>query len=807
MVGRALFALVLMAIGTSTLGQEASLHLLVLDGTTHAPLSGVSVWTEAPRHILQSTNGKGKTHFEGLETATWTLTCIHAGYASHSWQVSLEGGVVSDTLRLQPLKLDLGVAQVEARANPLHLPSISAGAIFSGMKSHLVRPLERGSDLSQARQVYAKIPGLNIWESDGAGIQLGIGGRGLSPNRTSHFNVRQNGFDISADPLGYPESYYTPPLEAVDLIEVVRGAGAMQYGTQFGGLINFKMKQASGQDSLQLRLGQRLGSFGDSDSLLAAYTSTAALSVIRPRGLRAFVFYQRKQGTGWRPNSGYLVHTVHANAQLAKNNHAWNLEFTHMNYLAKQSGGLLDIQFERDPRASYRNRNWFGVNWNLAALHHAYRFSPLTQWRTTVFGLRAERKALGFLGAAGRLDHADQPRDLIWGRFRNAGVESRLMHRVLIKDRMAVLLGGVRAFYGNTNAKQGQAPTGHAADFSLTDPTTFAGSDYTLPNLNIAVFTQAIVPLTDNLNLTPGLRWEWINTQASGQILQTVVNGAGTIIDDTTFTDSRNRTRHFLLGGIGLSWKPSPHLEIYANAVQNYRAINFSDIQVQGLSVVVDPEISDERGANIDLGFRGELAEGVHIDISGFVLIYRDRIGAYNTKIPDPILVERIVRFRTNIADANIAGIEALLDLSHRFGKIKVDGFVNAAFTRGRYHSATEAAFDGRLVELVPAVNSKVGLGIRRERWHAHAQLSYTSEQFSDATNAVQTPGAVDGVIPAYNVLDLGLNWKAQHFEIGLNINNVLDARYFTRRASGYPGPGIIPSDGRMVALSVWYTL
>ena len=65
---------------------------------------------------------------------------------------------------------------------------------------------------------YAKIPGLNIWESDGAGIQIGLGGRGLNPSRNFNFNTRQNGYDISADALGYPESYYSPPSEAIDEI-------------------------------------------------------------------------------------------------------------------------------------------------------------------------------------------------------------------------------------------------------------------------------------------------------------------------------------------------------------------------------------------------------------------------------------------------------------------------------------------------------------------------------------------------------------------------------------------------------------
>ena len=44
-------------------------------------------------------------------------------------------------------------------------------------------------------------PGLNIFQNDDAGLQLNIGGRGLDPNRTSNFNTRQNGYDISAATL------------------------------------------------------------------------------------------------------------------------------------------------------------------------------------------------------------------------------------------------------------------------------------------------------------------------------------------------------------------------------------------------------------------------------------------------------------------------------------------------------------------------------------------------------------------------------------------------------------------------------
>ncbi|MGK0386651.1 MAG: Fe(3+) dicitrate transport protein, partial [Patiriisocius sp.] len=122
------------------------------------------------------------------------------------------------------------------------LREVEGTAIYAGKKSEVVVLDNLTVNLASgnARQIYAQVVGLNIYENNDAGLQLNIGGRGLDPNRTSNFNTRQNGYDISADVLGYPESYYTPPAEAIEKIEVLRGAASLQYGTHFGGLINFK---------------------------------------------------------------------------------------------------------------------------------------------------------------------------------------------------------------------------------------------------------------------------------------------------------------------------------------------------------------------------------------------------------------------------------------------------------------------------------------------------------------------------------------------------------------------------------------
>lgn len=794
--------------------QTCTLTLSLRDSTSENSLSGVLVWAESPRFMDAVTGAKGTCAFGGLEPGEWRFRCVHSGYMATTLLVEIgEVAEQSVNLTLIPLEFDLGTAQVEGRANRemISLRPVEAGSVFSGMKSHLIRPEARAANVTSSRQVYAKVPGLNIWESDGAGIQLGIGGRGLSPNRTSHFNVRQNGFDISADPLGYPESYYTPPLEAVERIDVVRGAGALQYGTQFGGLINFRMKHAHPGDSLMVRIKQTFGTYGLRDTIspaLASSNSVVHAQGSLPSGVTYLGFYQHKRGAGWRPNGDYRVHTGHVNFQYAPSDRSeWGVEFTHMDYLAQQSGGLLDSQFEQDPRRAFRERNWFAVNWNLAAVHNVTQFSPLTEWRTTAFGLSASRKALGFLGQAGRVDFEENPRDLIWGEFRNMGVESRLLHRVNVRERIAVLLVGARVFQGNSHARQGVAPAGTDPTFTFSDPETFAGTDYRFPNTNVALFTQNIIPLGKHLSLTPGVRLEHISTRANGTVRETVLNGAGQIVDDTLYTDTRERARTFVLAGMGLSYQPSPDFELYANAVQNYRAINFSDIQVQGLSIVVDPNIQDERGANLDLGVRGDLNGSVQYDISGFALFYRDRIGAFNTAIPDPILVQRVIRYRTNISDARILGVEGLIQGTIRLWEDPdaphLHWFINGALTEGKYLTSEESAFSGNQVELVPAVTSKVGAAFEWQELTLSTQYTYTSEQFTDATNAQRTPGAVDGLVPAYAVLDFGAKWVRGRVTLEANLNNALNTPYFTRRAAGYPGPGIIPADGRAFFLGV----
>jgi Fe(3+) dicitrate transport protein len=675
------------------------------------------------------------------------------------------------------------------------LKQVEGTAIYAGKKSEVIvlDDVNGNTATNNSRQVYAKVAGLNIWESDNAGMQLGIGGRGLSPNRVSNFNTRQNGYDISADALGYPESYYTPPTEALERIEVVRGAASLQYGTQFGGFINFKMKQGPSDKKIQITARQTLGSFG----FYNTFTSLGGTV----KKLNYYTFYQYKQGDGWRPNSHFNVHTAFGglNYQVTKKLKL-SVEYTFMDYIAQQPGGLTDRQFIADPQQSNRTRNWFKVNWNLGAFVLDYEINENSRINWRSFGLYAQRDALGNLT---RIDRPDDfaNRNLLQDKFRNYGSELRYLTQYKFLNYRSAFLIGTRYYKGLTYRKQGLANNSANPDFYYLNPDNLENSNYTFPSNNISFFTENIFRITPKLNITPGLRWEYINTNSDGYYREESRDLAGNILYARDVTDERSSIRSFLLAGIGVGYKVKPYLELYSNISQNYRSINFNDMRVVNPNAKVDPNLKDETGYSADMGFRGNIKQLFNFDVSCFYLKYNDRIGAIQ-KVDN--ISYQIIRYRTNVSDSRNMGLESFaeLDVFKLFSKKNVNTgislFGNYSFINAEYINSKEPSVkDGNKVELVPQQILRAGITFSYKSFKCTYQYAYTAEQFTEATNAIKTTSAVDGLIPSYRVMDLSLSYSYKILMLTTGVNNLANSMYFTRRADGYPGPGIIPSDGR----------
>jgi Fe(3+) dicitrate transport protein len=765
---------------------------------------------------LETSNSNGFFKFENLTAGTYSLVVF-----AYEYEILEQELVLADdqtlTIRLEPLKTQ-NLSEVvltrkrEAVFALKQLKKVEGTAIYAGKKNEVVllEGITGNLAANNPRQIYSQVVGLNIYDNGDAGLQLNIGGRGLNPNRTANFNTRQNGYDISADVLGYPESYYTPPAEALEEIQVVRGAASLQYGTQFGGLVNFKFKKPVDTKKIEWVSRQTMGSYNLKTSFNSLSGTVGKLSY--------YTYFNYKQGNGFRPNSAYDSRNYFMSVGYQFNDRTkLTLETTFLNYLAKQPGGLTDAQFIEDPSFSNRDRNWFDVDWKLYSLRLDHQFSSKTDFSLNLFGLDASRNALGFrTNRVSQPDDPEEPRELLVDHFENWGAEARVLTRYALGGSESALLLGSKIYKTDNDQRQGPGTNASNADFNFADdtfPNYERQSQFDFPNFNLAFFGENIFNITPKFTLTPGFRLEHIKTESRGSYKNIVLDLAGNPLLNEEIEDNRVFDRTFLLLGLGASYKIRPSIELYGNFSQNYRSVTFSDIRVVNPSFQVDENISDEDGFTADFGARGRVNDVLSYDVSAFGLLYDNRLGEIlksetrTNALGEEVETGRIVRFRGNIGTAFMYGLESFANwnlkesfLANR-QKLKLNYFMNLALTNSEYLSSDETNVEGNQVEFIPQVNLKTGFNFGYGDLLGSLQYTYLSKQFTDATNAPQdindNQRGIEGEIPAYDILDFSLSYSFRKWKLEAGINNLLDNSYFTRRATGYPGPGIIPSEPR----------
>ncbi|MEQ1676091.1 MAG: TonB-dependent receptor [Chitinophagaceae bacterium] len=692
---------------------------------------------------------------------------------------------------------DITVVGRNSRSDYQQLPEVVGTSIYAGKKNALIvlDNVQGNVVTNTMRQVMAKIPGVHIWESDPSGIQIGIAARGLSPNRSWEFNIRQNGYDIAADPYGYPEAYYNPQLQAVQRIEVVRGQGSLQYGPQFGGLVNYILRNGSEiSKKIEFETQQTFGS----NALFNSYNAIGG----KTKKWHYYSFFDHRNGNGWRNNSryytnaGYGTVTYYVTPKLSV-----TAEVMHSHIRSQQAGGLTDSLLKEDPQQSFRSRNWFDITWTTPALIFNYTLSEKARWNTKLFATIGNRNSVGFLQSITIKDSINAAtgtynnRVVNLDQYRNYGIESRIITDYRLGKMSNTLSGGIRLYTGTTwRRADGKGTTGTEYDVTVIGNYP---RDVKFRSDNAAVFAENIFRITDKFLLVPGIRYEWLEGSASGRNGYTS-GGAEIILQNIS------RSRSFLLAGIGAEYHITSTTELYANFSQAYRPIQFANLQAPPTTDVVDNDLKDSKGYNIDLGYRGKIKDYLQFDLSGFYLQYNNRIGTIT------VAGTPSYRLITNVGNSTSKGLELYAEFNafRAFSKKKqadIILFGSYGYTDAVYSSDhKDAATKGKRLENAPKHIFRGGLTAGYKKVVITTQLSYTGESFSDANNTVQpVANGNNGLIPSYTVIDLTASVKLlKNLNIKAGINNLTDKIYFTRRAGGYPGPGALPADGRTFFIS-----
>lgn len=676
------------------------------------------------------------------------------------------------------------------------LPEVQGTYIFSGKKTEVISLTERPAALTEkyARQIFAKVPGIFVYDMDGTGNQMNISTRGLDPHRGWEFNIRKDGVITNSDMYGYPASHYNLPMEAVERIELVRGTGSLQYGAQFGGMLNYITKEPDTSRWAAFESINTVGSYG----LVSTYNALSG-----GKGPFRYSAWMNKKHNGGYRTSGDSRYNAEGISLYWDPSARWSLVlgWTHSNYLIHLAGPMTDAQFATDPQMATRNRNYYNPDIHVPSLTVDWQPGPGTRIHAVFSAVLGQRNSVQFnwpatvpdtlVTATGEYN----PRQVDIDNYRSLTAEVRLLHDWQLFGRPANLTAGIQVMDNDLHRRQqGMGTTGIDYTLDLMQPGWGRNLHYLTSNL--AAFLENRVEVTSKLSIQVGARIE------NGQ---TDMKGTTVYYDDQ---DLPNTIKHrFPLFGASGQYNLTDRMNIYSGWSQAYRPVLFKDIVPASIYEVADKDLQDAYGHNLEAGFRGKW-RFLSWDVTGFMIRYENRMGTLAESNDNGDLIIR----RTNIGDSETKGIEALLQGDWVLGnRTTLQLFTSTSWMDARYKHAIvrsgseNVSVSGNKVESVPEWISRNGVSVTSGRWKVSALYSFTTESFADPQNTVapSASGAV-GLAPAYHLVDTHVGIKiTKSIRLTANVNNLFNKSYFTKRPQFYPGPGIWPSDGRTFSVTV----
>ncbi len=698
----------------------------------------------------------------------------------------------SDTVKLEEITL-VGYRAINGIG---HFNETDGQIIYAGKKTEIIEvdSIDANKAINNTRQILGRIPGLYIVESETGGfVANGIGIRGLNPVQSLEMNVRQNGYNIAADVYGYNETYYLPPMEAVSRVEVIKGAAAIQFGSQLGGMVNYVIKEGNRNSKLDYSTMQIAGSNG----LFNSYHSAGG--TVNKWSYFSFINYRNL--SGWRANSqqqqltGYGKVSYSANDKLKV-----GIEYSLLRNKIKMPGGLTDEQFEQNSRQSVRSRNWLKSPWNILTASLNYALNKNTSLAIKSTFLAGERSLVWVNKLPGEPDAIDpatgeyDPREVDKEVMKSNATEIRILRNYSLGKMSSTMAAGARFSFAVFDRKE-EAEGTNKSDFDMT-PVGDYEEKFHFTTTNIAAFIENCLHINERFSITPGIRFETLSSEAEAEI------EVGGVEKET----ESEKERGFILMGLGLQYKAGMKTSFYGNISQSYRPVDYATLVPLGSISQVDPNLQDPKGWNADLGIRGSIKNFFNYDLSLFYLAYNNRIGIVS-RIDDagmPYLL------RTNVDKSVHKGIEsyaelniaAVLAIDKSIGNLSI--YNSFAYTNAKY---TEGTYSGNRVEYAPEIINRVGIMYSKKIVSTSLQLSNQTKVYTDPANTEKSINPVFGSISGYSIIDWSATFRIHKFKLKGGINNLTDERYFTQRTDEYPGPGIIPSTGRSFYLGVGYNL
>ncbi len=670
----------------------------------------------------------------------------------------------------KPLSLDAMVVTAESESDETNqqgwLPAVSGAAIFSGKKTSVIDLDAQARNIgNNYRQALSQAPGLLLAEESSPLVSIGY--RGLNPNRAQFTQVLRDGIPIHADQIGYPEAYYTPPLETVDRIEFLHGGAALQFGPQPGGALNYISNRPRTDKPFSLRTQH----VGGSDNLYSSYTSSDGTV----GKLGYYLYYNHRQSDGFRSaNSDYDLNNGSVKLLYSFDN-GGKLIFRADTYeeIHGEPGGLTVADFNAGSLKATRQFDQFSLDRDSVSMTYEIEptvdsFFTTTAWWSDYTRFthrqRTSGSTFGTVPNGSTSNIEDQ-------NFQTLGLDARYRINWGTNARHTFSTG-VQAYHVDSPRIESRGATPGASSGSIrrdSDREVFY-----LPVFAENKFTFG------NFSITPGLRVENIHQEVTENLNLDKV-------DPLSPLASKKDTSHILLGGLGMEYDTDTRSAVYGNISQAYRPRLFTEAVPLGNGQVVNNDLEEGKSLEYEIGYRTRPQDWLTVDASLFLLSFKDQIGSVTTA--------GITNFQ-NVGDAVHKGIDLSVttDLLNLFtgsdAHGSLDWYVNATFLDAEF---TNGPNDGKTPQYAPDTIVRTGLNYAYdEKLKVSFGGTFLDSHFGDDNNSANF------AIPAYIVWDLTAEFKVhENVRLLAGINNLFDESYYARVNSG----GIDPANGRNIYL------
>ncbi|HUP48816.1 MAG TPA: TonB-dependent receptor [Thermoanaerobaculia bacterium] len=635
-----------------------------------------------------------------------------------------------------------------------------------------------------------KCPGVTVRDEEGFGLRPNIGLRGTNPARSTKVLLLEDGLPLTYAPYGDNASYYHPPIERFESIEILKGSGQIAFGpVTVGGVLNYltPMPPSKPSASLLLTAGTRDYfnghlSFGDT------WGKTGLL-----------IDFMRKEGAGARDNIFSELNDFNAKVVHAFSG-AQSLTFR-ANYYGEESNatysGLRQNEYEADPRQNPFSNDFFYGDRYGASVAHRVRLDDSLLVTTSVYGALFKRhwwrqssnsnqrpndssepgcggmdSLLTTCGNEGRLRE-----------FRTWGIEPRVQWTSSLFGLPNEIQAGVRALVESQERRQingdtPQARSGRTVENNARD------------NVAFAAFVQDRISV-GRLSVTPGVRIERIAYER----LNRLANGGLGARGETVLTQ--------IVPGIGVSWTTG-ETTLFGGIHRGFAPPRTEDILTNAGGVVdLDPELS----WNSELGVRSSIRPGLSAEATLFRMDYENQV------VPASV-AGGVGATLTNGGATNHEGIE----LGGRIDSAALLGTSHNVYTTLAYTHLWEASFagsrrsnipgfghvevGGHRLPYAPEQTLTAGLGYLMPRGiEAFVEAVHVSDQFGDDLNTVlPTADGQRGLIPPHTIWNATLNVDVAPLRstLFIAVKNVFDELYIVDRSRG-----ILPGMPRVVQVGM----